>query len=134
MAITTAGPGIGHAHGTGPFESLKGLGRTAIDIVHTRFDLLVTEIAEEQVRLAELLLYAALSLLSLFLAVVIVAVFVVATLWDTEYRMLATGVIAAALLLSGIGCGMACVRKAKEKPRLFSSSLDELGADLERLK
>jgi uncharacterized membrane protein YqjE len=134
MAIATAGPGTGHARAAGPFESLKELGRTAIDIVHTRFDLLVTEIAEEQVRLAELLLYAALALLSLFLAVVIVAVFVVATLWDTEYRLIATGGIAAALLLSAIGCGVACVRKAKEKPKLFSSSLDELGADLDRLK
>src|SRR5204863_9503319 len=85
----------------GSFESLKELGRTAVDIVHTRFDLLVTEIAEEQGRIAELLLYAALALLCVFLAVVIVAVFVVASLWDTEYRVLATGIIAAAPLVSG---------------------------------
>jgi uncharacterized membrane protein YqjE len=115
-------------------ESLKALGRTAADILHTRFDLLVAEIAEEQVRVAELLLYAALSLLCLFLALVIVAVFVVATLWDTQYRTLATGLVAAALALAGAGCGVACVRKARAKPKLFSASLDELGADLERLK
>jgi uncharacterized membrane protein YqjE len=127
MAIATRSP-------TSSFDSLKELGRTAVDIVHTRFDLLVTEIAEEQVRLAELLLYAALALLCLFLAVVIVAVFVVASLWETEYRVLATGLIAAALVAIGIGCGLACVRKAKAKPRLFSASVDELGADLDRLK
>jgi uncharacterized membrane protein YqjE len=129
MAIATSSH-----RGLGSFESLKELGHTAVDILHTRFDLLVTEIAEEQVRLAELLLFAALSLLSLFLAVVIIAVFVVATLWETEYRVLATGLIAAALLASGIGCGVACLRKAKAKPKLFSASVDELGADLERLK
>jgi uncharacterized membrane protein YqjE len=131
MAIATGGHGRASP---GPFESLKELGRTAVDILHTRFDLLVAEIAEEQVRLAELLLYAALAILSLFLAVVIVAVFVVASLWDTDYRVLATGLVAAALVAAGIGCGVACVRKAKVKPKLFSASVEELGADLERLK
>ena len=133
MAIATSGA-TGPGHAPGPFESLKELGRTAVDILHTRFDLLVTELAEEQVRLAEVVLFAAIALLCLFLAVVIVAVFVVASLWDTEYRLLATGLIAAALLAGGVGCAFACLHKAKQKPRLFSSSLDELGTDLERLK
>jgi uncharacterized membrane protein YqjE len=130
MAIATSG----HGRTAGAFETLKDLGRTAVDIIHTRFDLLVTEIAEEQTRIAELVLYAAIAILCLFLSVVIVAVFIVATLWETEYRVLATGLIAAILLATGVGCGIACIRKAKEKPRLFSASLDELGADLERLK
>jgi len=130
MAIATGG----HAQTAGPFASLKELGRTAVDILHTRFDLLVTEIAEEQSRLAELLLFAAIAILCLFLAVVIVAVFVVASLWDTPYRVIATGGIAAVLALSGIGFGIAVIKKAKAKPKLFSSSLDELGADLDRLK
>jgi uncharacterized membrane protein YqjE len=118
----------------GAFESLKELGRTAIDILHTRLDLLVTEITEEQSRLAELLLYAAGALLCLFLAVVIGAVFVVASLWDTPYRLAATGAIAAVLIVSGAACAILFLKKAKAKPRLFSTSLDELGADLERLR
>ena len=118
----------------GPFGALKQLGRTALGIVHTRLELLVTEIAEEQSRLAELLLYAALAILSLFLAVVIVAVFVVASLWETPYRILATGGIAAVLVIAGVGFTLTVIKKAKAKPKLFSSSLDELGHDLERLK
>jgi uncharacterized membrane protein YqjE len=130
MAIATGSP----PRTAGPFASLKELGRTAVDILHTRFDLLVTEIAEEQSRLAELLLYAALAILSLFLAVVTIVVFVVASLWETQYRVPATGGIAAILVIAGIWFAFTVIRKAKEKPRLFSSSLDELGADLERLK
>ena len=130
MAIATSG----YTRSPGPFESLKELGRTAVDILHTRFDLLVTEIHEEQGRLAELLLYAAIAILSLFLAVVIVAVFIVASLWDTEYRVLATGLIAAVLIIGGMACALTCIRKAKAKPRLFSASLDELGSDLDRLR
>jgi uncharacterized membrane protein YqjE len=130
MAIATGS----ESSTAGPFESLKELGRTAVDILHTRLDLLVTEIAEEQSRLAELLLYAAVALLCLFLAVVIGAVFIVASLWDTPYRLLATGVMAAVLVAAGAACAIIFVKKAKAKPRLFSTSLDELGADLERLR
>ena len=56
----------------GPFGPLKELGRTAVNILHTRFDLLVTEIEEEQNRLAELLLYAALALFFLFVTIILV--------------------------------------------------------------
>lgn len=118
----------------GPYDSLKALGRTAVDIVHTRFELLVTEIAEEQNRLAELLLYATLALMCVFLALVIVAVFVVASLWETPYRMLATGVVSVLLIASALAFATVFARKARAKPRLFSTSLGELGADLERLR
>lgn len=121
-------------HAAGPFESLKELGRTALDILQTRFDLLVTEISEEQGRLAELLLYAALALFCLFLAAVIVAGFVIASLWDTPWRLLATGVMFAGLVGGGVACSIAFFRKAGARPRPFSTSLDELGADLERLQ
>ena len=134
MSIATRDQGTGAHQAGGPFESLKDLGRTAVDILHTRFDLLVTEISEEQRRLAELLLYGVLALLCLFLALVILAVFVVAALWDTPYRLLSTGVFASVLLAAGVACAVTFIGKAKARPRLFSASLDELGADLERLK
>lgn len=118
----------------GPFQSLKTLGRIVVDILHTRFDLLVEEISEEQRRLAELLLYGVLALLCLFLALVTLAVFAVAALWDTPYRLLSTGVFAALLVVAGAVCAYIFVGKAKSRTRLFSTSLDELGADLERLK
>ncbi|OGA26954.1 MAG: hypothetical protein A3I01_16290 [Betaproteobacteria bacterium RIFCSPLOWO2_02_FULL_65_24] len=129
---TEAVTGTGRAPGL--LDSLKDLGRTVVDILHTRVDLLVTEIAEEQARLAELVLIAALSLLCFFLSVVFVAFLVVVAFWDTPYRILATGVIAVALFAVGCVLGMIFIKKAKTKPRLFSESLDELGADLERLR
>jgi uncharacterized membrane protein YqjE len=124
----------GESLAAGPFDALKGLGRTAVDILHTRFDLLVTEIAEEQSRLAELFLYAAAALLCLLLAAIVVAVLVLASLWDTPYRLLATGLMAGLLAAAGAACAVIFARKARAKPRLFSASLDELGADLERLR
>ncbi len=118
----------------GPFQSLKELGRTVVDILHTRFDLLVTEIAEEQNRLAELLLYAALALFCLSFAVAIVVTFVVASVWDTPYRVPVTGVIAAVFIITGVTCAVTFVRKLNTKPRIFSTSLEALGVDQEHLK
>jgi uncharacterized membrane protein YqjE len=124
----------GSARAPGLLQSLKELGRTVVDILHTRVDLLVTEIAEEQARLAELVLMAGLALLCFFLGVVFAAFLVVVAFWDTPYRILATAVIAAALFGAGCLLWVVFMKKAKVKPRLFSESLDELGADLERLK
>lgn len=115
-------------------ESVKDLGRTAIDILHTRFELLVTEIHEEQARIAEILLMAALSLLSFFLSIVFFAFLIVVAFWDSDYRVLATGLVALFLACVGGALFFAFIKKAKAKPKLFSESLDELGEDLERLK
>ncbi|MEO8717062.1 MAG: phage holin family protein [Burkholderiales bacterium] len=130
MTTATGTPGSA----PGPFASLKALGRTALDIVHTRLALLVTEIAEEQGRLAELLVYAALTLIAMVVAVVMLAVLVMATLWDTPYRLVAAGTVAAVFAALGVASAVALVRKTRAKPRLFNASLDELGTDLERLQ
>ena len=71
----------------GLFESLKTLGRTAVEALHTRLDLLSTELKEEQARITELLVIAVLALLCLFLAIVFAAFFVVVAVWDTPYRL-----------------------------------------------
>lgn len=118
----------------GPFAFLKRLGRTALDVLYTRLDLLVAEIAEEQRHLAELLLYAALAFFCLFLAVAVVAAFVVASFWDTPYRLLATGLTTVVLAIAGVACAITGVRKAQAQPKLFGTSLAEVGADLEHLK
>ncbi|MEX2239919.1 MAG: phage holin family protein [Burkholderiales bacterium] len=130
--MTTAAGTRGGA--PGPFASLKALSRTALDIVHTRLALLVTEIAEEQGRLAELLVYAALTLLAAVVAVVMLAVLVMATLWDTPYRLVAAGAVAAVFAALGVASAIALVRKTRAQPRLFNASLEELGTDLERLQ
>jgi uncharacterized membrane protein YqjE len=118
----------------GALASLKALGRTAVEILHARVALLVTEIAEEQGRLAELLVYAALALLCLALAIVTLAILVVVSLWDTPYRLLAAGAMAAVFAAAGVASAIALVRKTRAKPRLFGASLAELDTDLERLQ
>jgi len=119
---------------TGLFDSLKGLGRTAIDIVHTRLELLATEIAEEQTNLVELLLIAMLSLLCFFLGIVFVAFFVVVAFWETPYRMLATGVIAAVLFIAATVLWRVFRNKGKERKKVFGATLREMAIDREHLQ
>lgn len=119
---------------SGPFDSLKALGRTAVDIVHSRFDLLVIEIAEEQSRLVELILYGAIAFVCLFLAGVVVAGSVLAWLWDTPYRTLAIVVAATIPGAAGLYCGLTFAKKLKAKPKLFASSVEVLATDLEHLQ
>jgi len=118
----------------GLFESVKGLGRSAIEALHTRLDLLSTELKEEQARITELLVIAVLALLCLFLAIVFAAFFVVATVWDTPYRLWAIALIAVVLAGSAAAMWSYFRRKITGRPRPFHATLEELSADIERLR
>ena len=120
--------------GGGLLDSLKALGRVAVDMLHTRLDLLATELAEEQGRITELLLIGAVSLLCVFLATVFAAFFVVVLFWDTPYRLVAPGVIAVALAIVAAVAGITFRRRVRSKSKLFSATLGELGEDIRRLR
>jgi uncharacterized membrane protein YqjE len=118
----------------GLIESLKTLGRIAVEMLQTRLDLLATELAEEQGRITELLLIGAVSLLCLFLAMVFAAFFIVILFWDTPYRMVAPGVIAGLLVAAAAALWVELRRRIRSKPKLFGTTLEEISADIERLR
>lgn len=118
----------------GLFDSLKTLGRTAVEALHTRLDLLSTELKEEQARITELLVVAVLSLLCLFLAIVFAAFFVVLAVWDTPYRLLVTGLLAVTLAGAAYALWANFRRGMTARPRPFKATLEELSADIERLR
>jgi uncharacterized membrane protein YqjE len=119
---------------SGLLDSLKNLGRTAVEALHTRLDLLSAELKEEQLRITELLVVAALSLLCVFLAIVFAAFFVVVAVWDTPYRLWVTGLLALALMAAAALLWQNFRRRMKERPRPFKTTLEELSADIEHLR
>jgi len=121
------------AHAIGLFDSLKTLGRNAVDTLHTRFELLVTELAEEQAHLVELLLVAAISLLCFFLGVVFTAFSIVVFFWETPYRLAAPGLIAIVLFITAGVAWSVFRKKGKSKGRFLSATLHELAVDRDRL-
>lgn len=124
----------GRAQASGLIDSLKGIARTSVEIVHSRLELLVTELGEEQSRLIELALVAALALLAVFLGIVFAAFLVVAAFWDTPYRLWAPGAIAAVLFIAAAVLWTVFMKKAKAKGKAFAATLHELASDVEHLR
>ena len=115
-------------------DSLKSLGRVAVEMLHTRLDLLATELAEEQGRVIELLLVGAVSLLCIFLATVFAAFFIVVMFWETPYRLAVPGVIAAVLAIAAAVLWTAFQRRMRSKSKLFKATLEEIGEDIKHLR
>jgi uncharacterized membrane protein YqjE len=125
---------MAEGRGGGLFDSLKALGRTAVEALHTRLDLLSTELKEEQARITELLVIAVLALLCVFLAIVFAAFFVVVAVWDTPYRLWVIALLAAVLVGAAAALWKYFRREITARPRPFQATLEELNADIERLR
>ena len=125
-----SGPSTGGSSGL--LDSLGNLGGTLVAIVHTRLDLLSSDLEEDRAHFFALLVLSLVAFLCVGVGVVLVMILLVVAFWDT-HRLLSLAVIAAVFLTSGIGVWVVAVRKARSKPRLFAASLSELSRDRQQL-
>ena len=117
----------------GVVAALRSLAANAVDILHTRFELLATEVEEERVRTLEIVLLAAIALFCASVGVLLITTWIVVALWE-QYRLATLAVLAAVyLLVAGIALRKLKARKA-DRPRIFSTSLAELARDRDLLK
>ncbi len=116
----------------GLFDSAKALLATLIGIVHNRLELLSTELQEEIGRVALLLLWGAVALFFVFLAIAFLALVILIAFWD-EHRLLAASLLAASFLVLALVAGFAAWSQIAAKPRPFDASLHELTKDREQL-
>jgi uncharacterized membrane protein YqjE len=120
-----------HASG-GLFDSLKTLSISLVGIVHTRLELLSTDIAEEREHLITLLVLVLLALFCLGVGVVLLALLIVVALWES-HRLLALGGVTGLFLLASAGMAWFALHKTRTRPRLFAASLAELSKDRQHL-
>lgn len=118
--------------GTGIVQSLRNLAATLVALLRTRFELLVTELEEERIRLLQLLFWAAGALFFLGVGILLLTVLLVAVFWDS-YRITAIVVLAGIFLAAGIGMAIGVRNRMHAQSRLFSASLEELERDRNRL-
>lgn len=115
-----------------PQPGLLGSARAAlaglVEIGHTRLQLAATELEEERLRVAQLLLYACAALFFLGLGLVLAALLVVLVFWEGN-RLLVLGLETAVFLGLGVGLSLAWRHKAQSKPRLLATTLAELQRD-----
>ncbi|MFZ2650454.1 MAG: phage holin family protein [Burkholderiaceae bacterium] len=104
-----------------------------IEIGQTRLQLAGTEIEEERLRVAELLLYATAALFFLGIGLVLAALLLVLLYWD-DHRELVLGGVAGVFLAAGTALALTWRRKARSKPRLLASTITELQRDRDALQ
>jgi len=118
--------------GKGLLESLSSFAATLVAIAHTRLDLLSTDLEEERERTFSLLALALAALFFLGVGMVLASILLVVVFWDT-HRLLVLGLLAGLFLAIGLAAGWVLIHKARNKPRLFASSLSELYKDRQQL-
>ena len=116
----------------GLLAGVQRLLATFTEILHTRIEILSTELEEEGQRISLLLIYGLVSLFFLGMGLLFATVFIVAAFWETHRLYVLAGFT---VFYLGIGIIAALVvrHKIKTRPRLFSATLSELGKDRERL-
>jgi uncharacterized membrane protein YqjE len=116
----------------GLFDSVKALLATLIAIAHSRLELLSTELQEEVGRVALLLLWGAVALFFVFLAITFVAIAILVAYWD-DHRLLAASLLAASFLVLALVASFVARSQIAAKLRPFDASLNELAKDREQL-
>jgi len=116
----------------GLFESLKRLLRTLLSILQTRLELLSNDLEEARMRIGQMLVYACVALFCFCWAIMLLTVFIVALFWDS-YRLQVLGGLCAGFFVAGVLTLNTLRSLARERPKLFASSLAELSKDRENL-
>ena len=116
----------------GLLNSLTALASSLVGIVHTRLELLSTDLEEDRDHLLSLVICSLLALFFMMIGVFLLAILTVVFYWDT-HRLLVLSLLAGGFLIVGLAAAFYAVRKAKTKPRLFIASLLELLKDKQQL-
>lgn len=112
--------------------SVRELARTLLSFAETRARLAVTEMEEQAVRLAEILIWLAAALFLFGVALAFLAVLIVLLFWDSN-RLLAAGLIAAVFLGAGSAAALIARARMRERPRFLAATLAELELDRDRI-
>ena len=115
--------------GIGLLGSLKALFATMVAIAHTRLELFGEELQEEITRLGSLLVWGYVALFFASLAVWFLCLSILIAFWDTPYRLVVAGSLAAFFFVLAAVAVAFVVNLLQSKKRLFDASLGELERD-----
>jgi uncharacterized membrane protein YqjE len=113
-------------------ESLKGLGRTFVEILGNRVETLSLDLKEDRIRFVSLLLLGASAFFVLSLGIILVVFFLVLTFWTTN-RLMVIGILTAMFLGGGLILLALLVQRVRNMPGPFEGTLSELYKDRDAL-
>lgn len=120
--------GTAPVEGKGLLASLTTLASTLVAILHTRLELLSTDIEETQAQVISLLLLVLTGMFFIGVGVVLASILLIVAFWETD-RLLVLGLLTGCFLVAGLAAGAVAVHRARNKPRAFAASLAELSKD-----
>ncbi len=112
----------------GLLASVRVLFGTLLGMAQTRLELIATELEEERLHMARLLLYGFLALFFFGLGVLALSLLVIAAFWDT-HRLAAITMVVVVYLGIALLSALCARRQLRRKPRLFSATLAEIDKD-----
>jgi uncharacterized membrane protein YqjE len=118
---------------TGVLHSLTHFLGTLVGLLHTRLELLTTEVQEEIGRTAGLLIWAFVASFAAMMALFLAALTVIFVFWDS-YRVLAALAMVILFVLIAVIGAMTLNKRLQNKPRLLNATLDELARDRDHLR
>jgi uncharacterized membrane protein YqjE len=114
-------------------SSARRLGRTVLDVIATRFEILSTELADERNHLTRLAFVALTVQFCVQIGLMLAVVFIVLAA-NPGNRIMAIGLAAIVMLLGGF-IGLLWMRSwLKNRPTMFATTVAELRKDSERLR
>jgi len=116
----------------GLLKSLGTFASSLLVIIHTRLELLCTDLEAEREHLYSLIVLTLAALLTLGIGVVLASIVLVMVFWDT-HRIAILGILAAGYLGTGLGLLFFALHKAKNRPGILSASMKELVRDWQQL-
>lgn len=135
MAVDTHDPevGAGPRPVAGLFQSLNHFMATLVAIVHTRLELLTTELQEEVRQVGGILLWAFVAAFAAVMGLFLAALAVIFVFWDT-HRVAASLAMVGLFVLIAVIAGLVLRHKLSTKPPLLDDTLAELAKDRDQLK
>jgi len=118
--------------GKGLLASLMALAATLVAMMHTRLELLSTDLEEEREHFFSLLVLALATLFFLGFGMLLSVFLLVVVFWDT-HRILVLATLAGLFLLAGIVTWRIALHKTRTKPRFFAATMSELLKDRQQL-
>lgn len=117
----------------GLFRSLSNFAGTLIAIVHTRIELLTTELQQEVRQVGAILLWAFIAAFAAMMGLFLGALAVIFAFWDT-HRIAASLAMIAAFVAIALVAMLILMKKLRSKPPLLDATLAELAKDRDQLR
>jgi uncharacterized membrane protein YqjE len=118
---------------TGLFHSLTHFVGTLVGVLHTRLELLTTEVQEEIQRTAGLLIWAFVASFAAMMALFLAALTVIFVFWDSYRVIAALGMVLLFAAIAVVGA-LTLKKRLQAKPQLLSGTLAELARDRDHLR